>query len=325
MTPLKQPIFACALLSLFATRAAWADAPAPYTVKIPGTDVTVEMVPIPGGTFQMGSPAKEKGRKKDEGPQHAVTVRPFYISRTEIPWEAYSAFLDIGMERLLDGTDKDETVDAITYPTPPYADETFGFGDGKQPAIALTVHAVNEFNHWLSSGAGKKYRLPTEAEWEYACRAGTSTAYSFGDKSKGIDDVAWYVKNSKKHPNLVGKKKPNPWGLLDMHGNVAEWVIDQYDAGAYARATTGGLGFVAPGENRFSHVVRGGGWKDKPEALRCAARRFSEPWWSKQDPQNPRSIWWHTESTDVGFRIVHVPDEYPELKGFRSRIVKQSL
>jgi len=325
MTQLLRTILASTTVTLLSATAHAADAPAPFQVKIPGTDVTIEMVPVPGGTFQMGSPAKEKGRKKDEGPQRSVTVKPFYISRTEVPWEAYGAFLDIGMERLLDGTDKDDTVDAITYPTPPYADETFGFGDGKQPAIALTIHAVNEFTRWISSGSGKTFRLPTEAEWEYACRAGTTTAYSFGEKSKGIDEVAWYGKNSKKRPNLVGQKKPNPWGLHDMHGNVAEWVIDQYDAEAYTKAVTGSIPFVAPGENRFSHVVRGGGWKDKPEALRCSARRFSEAWWSKQDPQNPRSIWWHTESTDVGFRIVYVPEEYPELKGIRSRIVKQSL
>ncbi len=297
--------------------------PAPFTEVATGTAITFDMVPVPGGSFQMGSPPKEKGRKKDEGPQREVKVRPFFMGKHEVTWDAYHVFLDIGIKNALKGVD-DEGPDAVTYPTPPYADETFGLGRGKHPNIAVTWHAANEFARWISSLTGKTYRLPTEAEWEYACRAGAATAYGFGDAPGKLGEHAWSKANAKKRPQPVGGKTPNAFGLFDMHGNVAEWVIDRYDPDAYAKAMTGELPINLPGRQRYSHVVRGGGWKDGPAALRCAARRFSEPVWSKQDPQTPQSIWWHTETTDVGFRLVHVPDEYPALKGFRSKMTMES-
>ena len=120
----------------------------------------------------------------------------------------------------------------MTRPTPPYADETFGFGRNGQPVICITHHAAMEYCRWLSAKTGKIYRLPTEAEWEYACRAGTKTAYFWGDDPAKLDEYAWDVNNAEK-PMKVGKKKPNPWGLYDMHGNVAEWCLDHYVADAY--------------------------------------------------------------------------------------------
>jgi formylglycine-generating enzyme required for sulfatase activity len=306
-------------------------APAPaaalksYTETIPGTKVSFEMVFIPGGKFMMGSPPGEKGRAKNEGPQREVEVRPFWMSKNEVSWDEYNVFADIGMKLALQGSGDGNGPDALTYPTPPYADPAFGYGTPKQPTIALTQHAVLEYARWLSSKTGKSYRLPTEAEWEYACRAGTSTAYSFGDAPKELGDHAWFAGNSKKRPNPIGQKKPNPFGLHDMHGNTAEWVIDQYDPAFYGKAARPGeVPVNVPGDRRYSHVVRGGGWKDKAPALRCAARRFSEKWWSKQDPQSPQSIWWHTEATDVGFRLVRPVEEYPALKGFRSKMTVDS-
>ena len=105
---------------------------------------------------------------------------------------------------------------------------------GKQPAISMTHHAAMEYCRWLSAKTGKTYRLPTEAEWEYACRAGTKTAYSFGDDPTKLGEYAWYADNSDGTPQIGGKKKPNPWGLYDMHGNVAEWCVDQYDKDFYS-------------------------------------------------------------------------------------------
>jgi formylglycine-generating enzyme required for sulfatase activity len=278
----------------------------------------------------MGSPPKEKGRKKDEGPQREIEVRPFFMSKHEATWDAYHLFLDIGIKAALSGGG-DEAPDALTYPTPPYADETFGYGKGKQPVIAVTWHAAMEFARWISSKTGKNYRLPTEAEWEYACRAGTTTAYSFGDAPAKLGEHAWFVTNAKnpvtgkKGPAAVGQKKPNPWGLFDMHGNMSEWVIDQYAADAYAKpAPAGDLPVVIPNERRYAHVVRGGSWKEKAPGLRCAVRRASEKVWSKQDPQNPQSIWWHTEVTEVGFRLVYAPDEYPSLAGIKSKMTMES-
>jgi formylglycine-generating enzyme required for sulfatase activity len=299
----------------------------PYTETIPGTKATLEMVPIPGGSFTMGSPPGEKGRGADEGPPHPVTVRPFFMSRHEVTWEAFHVYLDVGLKQELADLNRGAAPpppDAVTYPTAPYADETFGFGRGRQPTIAVTWHAAMEFARWLSQKTGKTYRLPTEAEWEYACRAGRSTAYSFGDAPGALGDHAWFAGNAARKPHPVGGKRPNGFGLHDMHGNVAEWVFDRYDPRFYAQATGPALPVDPPGAARTPHVVRGGSWKDKPVALRCAARRPSDPSWSKQDPQKPQSIWWHTEATEVGFRLVYVPDEYPPLRGLRSRITPES-
>jgi formylglycine-generating enzyme required for sulfatase activity len=311
------------LLSTSFTLPALAGEPAPYTETIAGTKVTFDMVPIPGGSFQMGSPAKEKGRKKDEGPQHPVTVRPFFMGKHEVTWDAYHLFLDIGIKQALAGG-ADDKPDAVTFPTPPYADETFGLGRGKSPNIAVTGHAAMEFARWISSKTGKSYRLPTEAEWEYACRAGAATAYPFGDSPAALGKYAWFAGNAGKKPHVVGGKLPNAFGLFDMNGNVSEWVIDKYAPDFYAKPADGPLPVNLPGPARYAHVVRGGSWREKAPALRCAARRFSEPIWSKQDPQTPQSIWWHTETTEVGFRLVHVPDEYPVLRKYRSQMTMDS-
>ena len=164
------------------------------------------------------------------------------------------------------------------------------------------------------------YRLPTESEWEYACRAGTTTAYSFGNDPEKLDGYAWYYDNAgedrEANYHKIGLKKPNPWGLFDMHGNVSEWVLDQYQPEHYA-------GFAGNGEQNiysllevptelYARIVRGGSWDDDPDALRSAARHKSDPEWKIQDPQLPQSIWYHTDALHVGFRLVRplkVPSE----------------
>ncbi len=294
-----------------------------YTETIPGTAVTFDMVPIPGGTFRMGSPPAERGRKRDEGPQREITVRPFFMGKHEVTWDAYHLFLDLGLKATLAGSSEDGP-DALSYPTPPYADETFGLGRGKSPNIAVTWHAAMEFARWISKRTGKGYRLPSEAEWEYACRAGTTTAYPFGASPARLGDHAWFAKNAGKRPHPVGGKRANAFGLFDMHGNVSEWVLDRYGPDFYGSASESPLPVNLPGDARYPHVVRGGSWKEPAPALRCAARRFSELIWSKQDPQTPQSIWWHTEATEVGFRLVQVPDEYPALRSYRSKMTEDS-
>jgi formylglycine-generating enzyme required for sulfatase activity len=297
-----------------------------YTETIPGSQVKFDMVPIPGGTFMMGSPPKEKGRKDDEGPQHKVRLRPFWMGKTEVTWNEYDLFW-----RTKKGKKKpnfksgNKEADAVSRPTPPYADETFGHGRDHHPVLCITHHATMEYCRWLSALTGKKYRLPTEAEWEYACRAGTTTAYSFGDDPKKLGDYAWYGDNSDDLTHEVGKKKPNPWGLFDMHGNVAEWCLDHYRKDYYSTFKGEALSPVLlPTEKRFPHVARGGAWSDDPPLLRSAARRGSDKTWIQRDPQRPQSIWWLTDADFVGFRLVRAVQEQDNLKNLKSKVTRES-
>jgi formylglycine-generating enzyme required for sulfatase activity len=181
---------------------------------------------------------------------------------------------------------------------------TFGMGKDGYPAICMTQLAAKMYCKWLSAKTGRLYRLPTEAEWEYACRAGTTTAYSFGDQPGQLDEYAWYFDNCDAYQK-VGQKKPNPWGLHDMHGNVTEWVLDQYAPDGYAQlAARQETNPVLAPTAIYPRVVRGGSWLDDPEMLRSAARGKSDPEWKKQDPQIPRSVWYHTNADFVGFRVV---------------------
>ena len=296
-----------------------------YVEAIPDTKVKFEMAPIPAGTFLMGSPASEAGRSEAEGPQVKVAVRAFWMGRFEVTWNEYDLF---AVARRGSSPAVPAGMDAVTQPTPPYADESFGYSKGRQPALSVTHHAAMEYCRWLTARTGKTYRLPTEAEWEYACRAGTTTRYSFGDDEAGLDGQAWSRANADDHPHPVGKKKPNPWGLFDMHGNLAEWVLDTYDRGTYA-AWAQVLGLleapvIVPDERRFPHVVRGGSWDDPPVLLRAAARQASDRSWNRRDPQRPQSIWWLTDATHVGFRVVRPVEEQKELLGLRSKVTRQS-
>ncbi len=317
------------LCAVAAAMTAVQPAPASYTETIPGTKVSFEMVAVPGGHFAMGSPDSEKGRAQDEGPQHDVELRPFWIGKTEVTWDEYDLFA-FGMDLESPSTAQPKSApaagaDAVTRPTPPYGDESFGYGKGKQPAINMTWHAAMEYCRWLSAKTGKAYRLPTEAEWEYAARAGTKTAYSFGDDPRQLADYAWTRENSQERPHPVASKKPNAWGLFDMHGNVAEWILDQYDPAYYKSVKPGTAGPVLlPGNRRFPYVSRGGSWDDDARLARSAARRGSAPEWSRRDPQSPKSIWWHTDATFAGFRVVRAVDEQDNLKSVRSRITRDS-
>jgi formylglycine-generating enzyme required for sulfatase activity len=306
-----------------------------YVESLSGSEVSFEMIAVPGGVFLMGSPDGEPGRNADEGPRRPVRVAPFWMARTEVSWDEYNLYRnekgaespEQNEERLL----KDP--DAVTGPTPPYVPETYGHGRDGHPAICMTWHAAAEYCRWLSAKTGKSYRLPTEAEWEWACRAGSTTAYCFGNDPKGLDAYGWYVKNSPLKPgdkpttHKVGTLKPNAFGLCDMHGNVAEWCLDQYDKDMYKSFPPDKPAerpVKLPGDRRFSHVTRGGSWADDPPALRSAVRRPSDKSWLKHDPQRPQSIWWLTKMDVIGFRVVRAVDEQAELKGFKSKITRDS-
>jgi formylglycine-generating enzyme required for sulfatase activity len=323
----------CGVLPAPDPEAARAEPPASghkaYTDTIPDTKVTFDMVPIPGGEFLMGSPENEPGRNADEGPQHPVAIRAFWMGKYLVTWDEFDIWrkeLGVGKPQQNDEKLK-ANPDALTGPTPPYVDERYGHGSEGHPAICMTNHAAMEYCRWLSNKTGKVYRLPTEAEWEYACRAGTKTAYSFGDDPKKLAEYGWYEGNSDEHTQKVGSKKPNPWGLYDMHGNVLEWCLDHYQKDYYSSFPTDKVTLspvLLPTETRFSHVARGGAWTDNPAQCRSAARRGSDKSWIKSDPQRPQSIWWLTNTDFVGFRIVRAVEEQANLKGLRSKVTRTS-
>jgi formylglycine-generating enzyme required for sulfatase activity len=209
-----------------------------YRERVPGTDAGFDLVPLAGGTFAMGSPEGEAGRGPEEGPVHEVRVSPFWIGRTEVTWDEYQPFM-YKLDRELRAADpsraapQDAWADAVSRPTPPYVPMDFGMGVKGCPAVGMTQFAAKQYTRWLSMKTGRFYRLPTEAEWEYACRAGSASAYSFGGDAAALGDYAWSYENSgdKYHP--VATRKPNAFGLYDMHGNVAEWVLDRFDRDFY--------------------------------------------------------------------------------------------
>ena len=285
-----------------------------YTRTIPGTKVKYTMVAIPGGSFQMGSPADEAGRAADEGPRHEVKVSPFWMGRCEITWDEYELYaLSLEKKRRKgEATETDKKADAVTRPTPPYMDMTFGMGKSGFPAICMTQLAAKHYCKWLSAKTGVYYRLPTEAEWEYACRAGSKGPYGFGSDPKQLAEHAWFDGNTKGTYRKVGLKKPNAWGLFDMHGNVSEWCLDAYVEGGYPKAKRRVDPFVRP-TSLYPRIVRGGSYADEAPLLRCAARVGSDEMWKMQDPQLPQSIWYHTDALFVGFRIVR-PQKAPDAK-----------
>lgn len=283
-----------------------------YTNTIPGTKVNYGMVPIPGGEYFRGSPAAEAERQENEGPQHKVRVEPFWMGRHEVTWDEFELFMYSDEERKFRDTIKtdpaiDKISDAVSRPTRPYVEMSFGMGRYGYPAIAMTQHGANKYCMWLSAKTGQFYRLPTEAEWEYACRAGTTTAYSFGDDAAKLGEYAWYEKNSEENGDWkyhkVGLKKPNPWGFHDMHGNVAEWCLDQY-VPDYKQFANGAVNPWVVATKPYPHAARSGSYDFEAAACRSATRMASTSDWKAQDPQLPKSYWYLTDAKFIGFRLV---------------------
>ncbi len=273
----------------------------PYTQQVEGTSLSFTMEAIPGGEFSMGS---QQGNP-DEQPVHQVKVSPFWMGTYEVTWNLFEPFVYKDFERVQSGGNVPSEVDAVTRPTKPYLDMTFGMGKDGHPALAMTQYNAIQFCKWLYVRTGVFYRLPTEAEWEYACRAGTNTAYYFGDDVSHLDEYAWYKDNSGGKTHEVGQKKPNAWGLYDMHGNVAEWTYDQYIEDFY-RQFDGKVADnpVAIPEKLYPHTIRGGSFEDGAKELRSASRLPSDPFWKQLDPQIPKSNWWFPEAPFIGIRLV---------------------
>lgn len=279
-----------------------------YTQTLYGSEKEVEMVFIEEGEFQMGSPDSEWGHDVDESPVNTIKVSAFWMSDSEITWNLYNEFVRRELDALTADPNKGNEVqlqiDAVTGATTPYVDMSFGMGVDGYPAICMTQLAATRFCQWLSALTGNFYRLPTEAEWEYACRAGNSAAYSFGNDLSQLSDYAWFNGNSEGKTQQVKLKKPNSWGLYDMHGNVAEWTLDQYSKEGYDFDQKELVNPVTIETKTYPKSVRGGSWMDDPGALRSASRMGSSKKWKMRDPQIPKSLWWHTDAPFVGFRIV---------------------
>ncbi|TAL76369.1 MAG: hypothetical protein EPN88_03030 [Bacteroidetes bacterium] len=294
-----------------------------YNEKIPGTIVSFDMVAIPGGTFNMGSSENEPLRKPDEGPVRKVTVSKFWMAKTEVTWDEYLAFFRAtGSQGRTEGQVViKKNVDAISGATPPWGAPDQGWGKGSRPAITMTWHAANVYCQWLSMVTGKKYRLPTEAEWEYACRGGTQTPYFFEGNPKDLSatgllkkifgpDTAIIASRVVYKLNSFGKTKEpstvkvNPFGLKNMSGNVAEFCLDLYSPGIYKADTVAAVNPRGPATGQ-EHVIRGGSFKSDAKDVRSAARDFTKTkTWLVTDPQMPKSIWWYSDCIDVGFRVV---------------------
>lgn len=237
-----------------------AAAPTAYRESIPGTLVSFEMVPVPGGTVKVGD--------------RSETVAPFHLGRTEVTWDLYDVYA-----LRLDEPQPAGGADAIARPSQPYGAPDYGWGHAGYPVISVTRAAAEAFCEWLSIRTGKRYRLPTEAEWQHAA------ALAGGRESLAADDVnalAWHRGNAESRTHPVAARKADRLGLFDLFGNAAEWV----------------------GTNDGSLVARGGSFQDPPGHIGPAARAVQSDAWNERDPQLPKSRWWLSDAPFVGFRLV---------------------
>ncbi len=292
-----------------------------YEQSIPKTDLKFKMVPIPAGTFTMGSAYSEMGREEDEGPQKKVELSAFWMGAHEVTfaeWDAFFKNMDVPQTKEIE-------VDAVSRPTAQYIDLTWGMGrDGKHATNSMSQAAAIMYCKWLYTQTGVFYRLPTEAEWEYACRAGTTTAFPFGNDPAALKEYGYFKDNSGGKFHKVGQLKTNSWGLFDMLGNLSEWTLDQYDPQAYQKLADKTKDPLTPPGSRYPRVVRGGSYTEDAKESRCANRIPAVSGWNKRDPQIPKSRWWLTDGMAVGFRLVRPVKQPPkeEIEKFFAQYLK---
>jgi formylglycine-generating enzyme required for sulfatase activity len=251
---------AAALALLLGSQAPATTAPQAYRESIPGTLVRFEMVRVPEGSVTIGG--------------KAVQVPAFYIGKTEATWDMYDVFA-LGLDVPKGSAGKD----AIARPSQPYSAPDYGWGHAGYPTISVTRDAAQRFAEWLSTRTGKKYRLPTEAEWQRAADLAAGTAPLTTARR---DALAWHRGNSDTKAHAVAAKTADALGLFDLFGNAAEWVV--------------------PADG--SLVTRGGSFRDAPDAVGPSARALQDDTWNERDPQLPKSTWWLSDGPFVGFRLV---------------------
>ena len=245
----------------------------PYEQTIPNTLIKFQMLPVPGGIYVMSDPT-------NPGSQRRTILRGFWIGKTEVSWAEYEVYM-YKLDEPEGATQPASGADAFSRPSPTYGPADRGLGHDGYAALGMSYHGAEQYCRWLSFRTGKKYRLPTEAEWEYACRAVVLPAGPIEDKAL-LDGCAWYAGNAEGTPHPMATKQPNAWGLYDMLGNLAEW----------CRGIDG------------TPVVRGGSYVDPAEKVHPAAREHQTPAWTQSDPQIPKSTFWLTDGPFVGFRVV---------------------
>ena len=241
---------------------------APFVQTLPGSVVKVSMAPIPAGSIRIGT--------------KTVKIKPFWIADTETTWEAFDVFTTSGPPSV----PYDQTPllpDAIARPSKSYIPPDRGWGHHGYPVIDVSSLNAIMFCRWLSDKTGKKYRLPTEAEWEYACRAGKAMPVRATPAQLG--NAAWIAENSEGRTHPVGKRLPNAWKLYDMLGNTGEWAFD-LDG---------------------KPVLCGGSFQNKAQKVTPGTRAYQTPAWQETDPQLPKSRWWLADAPFAGFRIVCEP------------------
>ena len=261
----------------------------PYLQKITGTNLQFKMVPLKAGLFSPESTTKEKEATAP------VNIPAFWMGSYEVTYDEFDAYSQ-------DENTSQNSIDAITRPSQPYIDMTLGMGkEGGYPANSMQQYGALMYCRWLYQKTGIFFRLPTEAEWEYACRAGAATVYPFGNDAKDLAKHAWYKSNSNNRYHKVGQLEPNDWGLYDMLGNVAEWTLDET---SYFILNNTGDTTVMVATRPGDRFVRGGTFKDELKEVHSAARLKADPIWNRRDPQIPKSKWWNADAPFVGFRII---------------------
>jgi formylglycine-generating enzyme required for sulfatase activity len=237
-----------------------------YSETVPSSLVTFEMIKVPG-----------KKWKNADGKE--IETKTLWWGKCEVTWDEYDVW--VFQMDMSDAEKAKVGVDAKTRPSRPYGTADGGWGHHNFPAMRMSFLGADEYCKWLSARTGKKYRLPTEEEWEFACREAEDA------KDKEPDDetlkkIAWYAENSDDQTHAVGTKEGNKLGLFDLYGNVAEWVT------------------TADGKT----LAAGGAYEDDPADLGPVARKKPKEGWNVTDPQNPKSKWWLADAPFVGFRLV---------------------
>lgn len=267
-----------------------------YEQGVPGTLIKFKMIAVKAGSFTMMDSQPGKTGKASQKP---VSVSAFSMSSQEVTFDEYDAFFKD------EDYSRNQTTDAVTRPSPPYIDLTLGMGkEGGYPANSMSHYGALMYCRWLYKKTGEFFRLPTEAEWEYACRSGSSEDYPFGTDTAQLSKYAWYKDDSDDKYHKTGLKEPNAWGFYDMLGNVSEWTLDQYDENYFATVGASPKDPLIKPTARHPRTLKGGNYQDAATDLQSSSRLKSNLDWNRRDPQIPRSRWWNADAPFIGFRII---------------------